>query len=387
MHSLLSLLQWMCLIPMVGGSLYAVLCLLAVLRFRRCTNPPAQHSFPEWPPVSILKPIRGLEKNQKVNLRSACLQDYPEFQVVFAVQERDDPAIPLLKEIQEEFGPEMVCVAIGNRQAGPNGKINNLLGALPHARHNLLVISDSDVCLEPDYLKAIIAPLADPGVGCVCTLYKATCADRWFEKMELLTFNADFIPSVIFAHVTGASKFCLGPSMALRRSSLDEMGGLETLSDYLVEDYEMGRRLWASGKKVAIVRYFIDLVVDLKSPFQWWNHQVYWDQNTRAAQPAGFFASLLTRSIPFALFYAAFRLADALGLALLAGAVGIRLATAALTARWGLQDREGLRSLGLLPLRDVAGLVCWFLAFTKRTVIWRGKEFILIRDGRLLPKE
>jgi len=331
--------------------------------------------------------VCGLEKNQGVNLRSTCLQDYPEFQVVFSVQDPNDPVIPLLMEIQQEFSPERVFVAIENHQFGPNGKINNLLGALPHARYDILVISDSDVRLKPNYLKTIVTPLADPEVGMVCTFYKATCADKWFEKMELLTFNADFIPSVVFAHLSGASKFCLGPSMALRRSDLKEIGGLEALADYLVEDYEMGRRIWSSGRKVAIVRYFVDIVVDLKNLSQWWNHQVYWDQNTRAAQPAGFFASILIRSVPFAFFFAVFRFGDAVGLAVLTGALVLRLATAAIIMGWGFRDREGLKSLSLLPLRDMTALLSWLLAFTKRTVLWRGSEFILNRDGRLVPRE
>ncbi len=384
---LLSLLQWICLIPTIGGSVYVILCLLAVLRFRTQPMSSLPYSFSEWPPVTILKPLCGLEKNQRDNLRSTCLQDYPKFQVLFSVQDPDDPVIPLLKEIQREFGSEKVSVVIENCQAGLNGKINNLLGALPHARYDILVISDSDVYLEANYLKAIIAPLADPNVGCVCTLYKATCADRWFEKMELLTFNADFIPSVIFAHVTGSAKFCLGSSMALRRSSLNELGGLETLSDYLVEDYEMGRRLRTSGKKIAIVRYFINIVVDLENCFQWWNHQIYWDQKTRAAHPAGFFATVLIRSVPFALFFAVSRSGDAVGLMVLGGAIGLRLATAAVILGWGLRDLEGLTSLALLPLRDITALVSWLLAFTKRTVIWRGSEFILARDGRLVSRE
>jgi ceramide glucosyltransferase len=228
--------------------------------------------------------------------------------------------------------------------------------------------------------------LADPDVGCACTLYKSTHADRWFEKMELLTFNADFTPNLIFARITGASNFCLGASVALKRSTLNEVGGLEGLADYLVEDYEMGRRIWASGKKVEIVPYFIDLVVDFKDFFQWWNHQVYWDQNTRAAQPAGFFASVLTRSVPFALLFAGLRMGDAAGMAVLGGAVLLRLATAAAIMRWGLRDREGLKCLHLLPFRDVAALVSWFLSFTKGTVRWRDTEFILTRDGRLLSQ-
>lgn len=225
MEFLLSLLQWICLIPTVGGSVYVILCLVAVFRFRTRPEPRPRYSFSEWPPVTILKPLCGLEKNQRDNLRSACLQEYPEFQVVFSVQNPDDPVIPLLREIQREFGSGRVSVVIENLHAGTNKKINNLLGALPHALHDILVISDSDVHLSPDYLETIVSPIADPEVGCVCTLYKATCADRWFEKMELLTFNADFIPSVIFAHVTGTSKFCLGASIALRRSTLKEIGG------------------------------------------------------------------------------------------------------------------------------------------------------------------
>ncbi len=383
------LLQWVCLIPVIGGSLYACLSVFVVLRFRSRPGGETEllPAFPEWPAVTVLKPVCGLEKNQERNLRSACLQDYPEFQIVFSVQESYDPVIPLLKEIEKEFGPEKVSIAIQDRRAGPNGKVNNLLGGLACARHDLLVISDSDAHLEPDYLKRIVAPLADPHVGCVCTLYKATSADRWFEKMELLTFNADFIPSVIFAHVTGSAKFCLGSSMALRLSSLGEVGGLETFSHYLVEDYEMGRRLRTSGKKIAIVRYFIDIVVDLQSSFHWWSHQIYWDQKTRAANPLGFFATILIRSIPFAFFFAISRLGDAVGLTVLGAAIGLRLATAAVILRWGLGDREGLKSLPLLPLRDLTSIASWLLAFTKRTVIWRGSKFILTQGGRLIREE
>ncbi len=381
------LLQVVFLIPIIAGSIYSILCLLAVWHFRAHPRRSSGYSFSEWPGVTILKPVRGLEKNQELNLRSACQQDYPEFQVILSVQDPDDPALPLLRKIEHMFDSKRVSVVIGDCHVGPNGKINNLLGALPHAQYDTLVISDSDVRLEPDYLKAIIAPLADPSVGCVCTLYKAAHANRWYEKMELLTLNADFIPSVIFASVTGASKFCLGSSIAFRRSSLKEMGGLESLADYLAEDYEMGRRLWASGKKVAVVPHFVETTVDLKNYSLWWNHQVCWDQKTRAAQAKGFFATLLIRSVPFALLFAALRLLDADGLTVLGGAIGLRLATATVILGWGLRDREGLRSLALLPLRDLAALIIWLLAFTKKTVNWRGAELILTRDGRLAYRE
>ena len=278
-----------------------------------------------------------------------------------------------------------MTVAVENCVAGPNGKINNMIGGLRHAQYDVLVISDSDVNLKPDYLKAIVAPLADDSVGCVCTFYKGACADTWYEKLELLSLNADFMANVVFAHITGASKFCLGASVALRRGMLERIGGLEVLADYLVEDYEMGRRIWSSGKRIAVVPYFVDTMVDLKSPRQWWNHQVYWDQNTRAARPIAFCATALIRSTPFALLYALLP-TGAFGITALAAAVAVRTLTAAVILGWGFKDREGLKSVGLLFFRDVASLVSWLLAFTKRTTIWRGSEFVLTRDGRLVAR-
>jgi ceramide glucosyltransferase len=385
-HLLRHALEWLFLIPTIGGSVYAVLCVIAIARLRGSARNKSESVFESWPPVTVLKPVHGLEKNQKENLRSTCIQDYPEFQVVFSVQDPDDAAIPLLRELQREFGTERVTVAIENCRAGTNGKINNMVGGLKHARHEILVISDSDILLKPDYLKTIVAPLNDSDVGCACTLYKAAGAETWFEKMELLTLNADFMANVLFAHVSGASKFCLGASAALRRTTLEQIGGLEALSDYLVEDYEMGRRIWLLGKKVAIVPYFVDTIVDLKNPAQWWSHQVYWDQNTRSARPMAFLATALIRSVPFSILYAIARLGDAAGLWVLAGVFPLRLLSAATVLGWGLRDREGLRSLGLLLFRDIASLATWLLAFTKRTTVWRGTSFVLTRDGRLVAR-
>jgi ceramide glucosyltransferase len=382
-----NVMEWIFIIPVIGGSIYAILCVFAIIRFRISSNDSTRPFAEFQPSVTILKPVHGLEKNQRENLRSSCLQDYPEYQVVFSVQSAEDAALPLLRELQEEFGSGRVTVVVEDCRAGTNGKINNLIGGLRHARYGMLVISDSDVFLKPDYLKTIVAPLRNADVGCACTLYKAAGAEKWFEKMELLSLNADFMTNVLFAYVSGASKFCLGASAALHRSTLERIGGLEALSNYLVEDYEMGRRIWMLGKKIAIVPYFIDTIVDLKNSSQWWHHQIYWDQNTRAARPMAFFATALIRSIPFALLYATARLADLVGLGVLAGAFLLRFISAAIILGWGLRDREGLRSLGLLPFRDIASLATWLLAFTKRTTIWRGTSFILTRDGRLVNQK
>ncbi|WP_447983499.1 bacteriohopanetetrol glucosamine biosynthesis glycosyltransferase HpnI [Nitrospira sp. Nam74] len=380
----MSVIQVILLIPVVCGSVYALLCMWTVFQFRSATRAMAIAPFSEWPPVTILKPVCGLEKDLRTNLRSTCIQEYPAFQVVFSVQRPDDPAIPLLREIQQEFGCERVTVAIEAYDAGPNGKINNLIGGFKHARHEILVISDSDVQLRPDYLKTIVAPLADPQVGYVCTLYKAIGAETWFEKMELLTINAELTPNMAFALVTGAAQFCLGASTAVRRTTLQQIGGLESLADYLVEDFEMGQRIWSMGQKPVILPYLVDTVVDLKTPSQWWNHLVYWDQNNRAARPGALFSTLIIRPVPFACLFALSTLGSTLGLAILGAALSIRLVTATAVMGWGLKDADGLRSVALLPFRDLAALASWFLAFTKRTTIWRGEAFILTRDGKLV---
>ncbi len=376
--------QWLLLVPIAGGSVYSLLCLatLAVLlaRRRRPRTPGAR------PAVTILKPLCGLEKGLEENLRSTCRQDWEDLQVVFSVDGPNDAALEVARAVQREIGEEKVTIAVGAERREPNGKIRNLLGALPLARHETLVISDSDVRLRSDYLEAIVPPLADAAVGCACTFYRAVGARRWWERLELLTVNADLVPNFVFAHVTGATSFVLGASTALRRSTLAVIGGLEALGDYLVEDFEMGRRVLAAGRHVVLVPYFVDTVVDLAAPRQWWGHQVYWDQNNRAAKPWGLFGTIVIKAVPFALLFAAARLFDPLGLAVLAGALAVRLAgSAAFLA--GIGDGVGLRSLWLLPLRDVAALVSWVLAFTRPIVIWRGAEFVLGRDGRMVPKE
>jgi ceramide glucosyltransferase len=326
-----------------------------------------------------------LEKQLRENLRSACLQDYPDYQVVCSTQRFDDPAIPLLRELEREFGSERFTVVIENVQVGLNGKINNLAGALPHARHDILVVSDSDVRLRPDYLRTIVAPLADPDIGGVSTFFKASDAGPWYEQMELLTINADHFAVAILADVIKVVDFCFGASFAVRKQTLELIGGLPVLGDFLVEDNEMGQRILGAGKKLAVVPYVVDTLVDLEGPAHWWQKQIYWDQNTRAAIPVVFAATLVLRVIPLGLLLAAVRGWDSLGLQVLAAATLLRLLTAAAVLGMAQRAWETLRALWLLPIKDVLS-VAWFVrAFVQRTVVWRGVEMTLTADGRLLP--
>lgn len=379
--SALDVLLWTALVPVLAGSCYSLLAAVITARFFRQAAPVPKRFRPS---VTVLKPVHGLEKDLAENLRSACRLEYPEYQVVLSVQNPADPALPVLRELEAEFGADRVTVVVDQVEAGANGKVNNLLGAARHARHEIWVISDSDTRLQPDYLNALVAPLEDAEVGCVCTPFRVANADRWFERMELLSINADFMPSVVFAYVTGAANSCLGPSVAFRRSTLERLGGLESLADYLVEDYELGRRIWKSGQRMVLVPHLIDVTVDLPDWKRWWSHQVYWDQNTRFAQPAAFLATLFIRSIPFALLYAGLRAFDSMGLIVLAMTILIRCGSAALALGAGLRDREGLRCLALLPLRDLTGLLIFIQSFSRRTVVWRNSEFALRPGGKMV---
>jgi ceramide glucosyltransferase len=379
-----SLVEALLLIPVIGGSLFYLATLVTAVLFsspRQVQSSTANQALP----ATMLKPIYGLERDLERNLRSALSQDHPDYQVVMSVQRLHDPALPLLRRLEQEYGPDCATVVAVQSEPVVNGKVQNLENALSAARHEILVISDSDVFTPADYLTRITAPLRDGDIGYVCTLYKGVDARRWYEQLELLTYNAEFIPSTVFAYMTGASGLCLGASVALRRTTLEAVGGLASLADYLVEDYELGRRILARGQRMVLLPYFVDLTVDLDSAKSWWRHQIYWDQNTRAARPVGFAASVLTRALPFALLYAALRLFDPFGLTVLLLALVVRLGAAAGNALV-FRDRACLRALWLLPLRDLAGLLFWVLAMGKRTFVWRGHEFELARGGRIVPR-
>jgi len=359
------------LVPVVGSCVYWIACTLAMLRFFRARRPEGS----VWrPTVSLIKPVCGLEKDLYQNLSTACRQDYPAYEVIFSVQDAADPALPVLARIRDENPGVPVRVIVDRACAGPNGRLSNILNATGHATGDVLVYSDSDMRLDPAYLRAIVAPLADPHVGIVCTLYRAAGAENLYESLELLSLNAEFVPSMVFVMETGAALACPGASQAIRRETLTRIGGLGPMAYSLVEDLELGRAVVAAGLRIVLVPHVAVTGVDLARPSVWWRHQVYWDQNTRVANPVGFFFTWLVRGIPFAILYAlAGGLASGATLAL---TLAVRLGTTAVNSML-LGDRDGIRRLWLLPLRDIAGLFVWLASLTGRKVHWRGRVFAL----------
>jgi len=366
-------LAWIALllVPVVTSWVYWVATSAVMLRFFR----KRRREGACWhPTVSLIKPVCGLEKNLYRNLSTACRQAYPEYEVIFSVQDSADPALPLLARIRDENPGVLVRIVVDRASAGPNGRLSNILNATSHATGEVLVYSDSDMCLEPTYLSTIVAPLADPRVGVACTLYRVEGADNLFEALELLSLNTDFLPSMVFATETGAALACPGASQAIRRETLTRIGGLRPMAYTLVEDLELGRAVVAAGFRIAFVPHVAVTGVDLAGPSVWWRHQVYWEQNTRVANPIGFFFTWLVRGVPFAGLYA---LCGGPGYWLvLAATLAVRLGTTVVTSML-LEDREGIRRLWLLPLRDTVGLFVWFASFIGRKVHWRGRVFVL----------
>ena len=358
------------LLPVFCSAFYWVLVTACLWWFMRAPRaaPPGRR-----PRVSLIKPLCGVEHGLEENLATALEQDYPDYEVVFSVQSAADPALAVAERLRER-SPERVKVVVDEACAGPNGRLCNILNATKRADGEVLVYSDSDMHLDPGYLAAVTAPLADPAVGVACTVYRAWRPRGLFERLELLSLNAEFVPAMVFATVTGASPACPGASQALRRETLERIGGLEPMAHTLVEDFELGVAVLRAGLKIAFVPHVARTGIDLRSWRDWWRHQVYWDQNTRAASPAGFFFTWIVRGVPFAFLYWA--LGGFLGGPILAATLAVRLGTAVCNA-WLMGDDDGLRSLWLLPGRDLAGLATWFAALSGRTVHWKGRVFRL----------
>jgi ceramide glucosyltransferase len=370
-------LSTLLLTPVVVSCVYWIATSVMMARFFR----DRRSGGSGWlPTVSLIKPVCGVEKNLYENLSTACRQTYPDYEVIFSVQDSNDPALPLLARVRDENASVPVRIVVDGASAGPNGRLSNILNATGHATGQVLVYSDSDMYLEPEYLETIVAPLADPGVGVACTLYRAQGADNLFEALELLSLNTDFVPAMVFATETGAALACPGASQAIRRETLTRIGGLAPMAYTLVEDLELGRAVVAAGLTIAFAPHVAVTGVDLPRASVWWRHQVYWEQNTRVANPVGYFFTWLVRGIPFAGLYVLS--GGAAGWLVLAVTLAVRLCTTAVTSSL-LGDREGIRRSWLLPLRDTVGLFVWVASFIGRKVHWRGRVFVLSGNGMI----
>jgi len=386
-HTTVRIFEWIGILGCVSSSIYYLICLwsAAVFLRERKAGEGARPTQPSsLPPISILKPLKGTDPDIYASFRSHCLQDYPEYEIIFGVSDPDDPAIASVQQLRREFPDRAIRLVLSPDQLGPNVKISNLEQMLPSARYQHLLVNDSDICVEKDYLRRVIAPLVDERVGMVTCLYRGVADPTLGSQLESLGISTDFCAAVLVAsQLEGGLSFGLGSTLAFRRADLERIGGFRSIVDFLSDDYELGRRITTLGLRVLLS----DLVVETHLPAYdlrgFLAHQLRWARGVRDSRTGGYIGLVSTYGLMWALLTVISSGAVAWSWAVLGATALLRLAVAIVVGKVVLEDRGLLRNLWLLPIRDLVAVGVWIVSFAGHTVTWRGDRFIL-KNGRLI---
>ncbi len=402
MNALLSALPILTAVLTLSGIAYSLLALWGAHRFRRSAH--TKITTPQ-PGVSILKPLRGVDPRMYAGFVSHCTQSYTgPYEIVFGVGSLDDLAVAEVVRLRIEYPRIPIQLIECTARLGPNGKLSSLAQMLPHARHEHIVVNDSDILVSPVYLARIIAPFTVPpsplnnseltaeripashkgaqdrALGLVTVPYVGRAEHTFFSRLEALGIATDFIPGVLAAHsLEGGLRFGLGSTLATTKTALASIGGFESLVDQLADDYELGARLHRAGFRIELVD---EIVVTTVPAYTWRgfaDHQLRWSRSTRDSRRAGYLGLAFTYVLPWAF---ATVLASGLALwsfSLLSLALFARLAIALSIGVGLLHDEQVFRDVFLLPLRDCLGLFFWAWSYANDTVIWRGERFRLRR--------
>lgn len=360
---------------------YYILCLWSTVEFLRERNQTTTFA----PPVSILKPLKGTDPEIYESFRSHCLQDYAEYEIIFGISDPQDAAIREVERLQREFPRHNIRLVHCTKSLGTNTKVSNLAQMLPEARHQHLIVNDSDIRVERDYLKRVLGGLSDDSVGMVTCLYRGIAGPTLGSRLEAIGISTDFCAGVLAAkQIEGGIRFGLGSTLAFRRDDLAAIGGFESIVDHLADDYELGRRIADRGLKVQLSEVVVETFLPAYSMGDFVRHQLRWARSVRDSRRWGYVGLVLT----FGILWAALTLALAGGAGwawwLLVAAWLLRGAVAVVVGRLALRDRQAIRWLALLPLRDAVALGVWAMSFAGHTVDWRGHSFTL-KDGKLTP--
>ncbi len=336
-------------------------------------------------PVTVLKPVCGLDPELYENLRSFCEQDYPVYQVIFGVREAEDPAVAVIERLTREFPDGDLELVIDGRISGANLKASNLSNMVQRARYDVLAVADSDMRVRRDYLATVTAPLRDARVGAVTCLYRATPVGGLVSVLGAMAVNEWFLPSVLVAEGMRPLKFCFGATMVVRRAALEAIGGFPALAGYLADDYMLGKLVAGQGYDVVLSSYVVDNVTFEPGLRALLLHELRWARTIQSAQPLGYALSFLTYAIPMSIAagLAALALGGSVALAsvLVAFAVLLRL-----TLHVTVRSLLGIRAPGapwLVPLRDLLSFCIWAGGFFARHVRWRGRRLAVGAAGQL----
>jgi ceramide glucosyltransferase len=381
-HQALKIIETLAVAGAVSGVAYYALCLWSAVRFLQARKA-ADNGVRPTQPVSILKPLRGTDPEMYESFRSHCLQDYPEYEIVFGVSDANDPAIQLVEQLKAEFPQRVITLMVCRENLGANTKVSNLAQMVREARHEYLIVNDSDIRVEPDYLRRVLAPLADPKVGLVTCLYCGIANATLGSRLESLGISTDFCAGVLVAQtVENGIRFGLGSTLAFRRRDLQAIGGFEALVDYLADDYQIGSRIATLGLKVKLSDVVVDTFLPRYTLRGFFDHQLRWARTVRDSRFWGYVGLGLTFGLPWVVLALIFSRGAAWAWALLACTAAIRLAVAIVVGKSVLQDRQVVRSLALIPVRDVFALLVWIVSFAGHSIVWRGDHFSL-ENGKL----
>lgn len=364
------------------ASAYQLVQLLAAHRFLRRADRQARAWPPYRPRVTVLKPLKGPGLELAANLESFCRQDYPDYQIVFGVEDSTDPAVEIVRALKRRFPQRDITLSVGHEE-GSNRKIASLVHMMRHVRHDVLVLSDADIRVRPDYLRALVAPLADPAVGLTTCLYRGRAVFGLPSVIESLLINTDFLPMVMMAQWVQRFRYAYGASMAFRRAALAQIGGFESLRNHLADDYLLGNRMADAGWRLLLLPYLVETVLDARAMRDVWRHQLRWARTYRVCQPFNWFATLIIHTMLWGVLAVLATGGTVVGWLALGLATATRLgALRAILALIG--DRETPRHLWLVPAKDLAYSAVWVASWLGRDVEWSGQRLQVAPDGRIV---
>ncbi len=352
------------------------------MKFLRAESPLQSNVSPS--PISILKPLKGTDPEMYESFRSHCVQDYPEYEIIFGVSDEDDPAVSLVRRLQAEFPQLGIQLVFCKKNLGNNTKVSNLAQMLPSARYEYLLVNDSDIRVPANYLRTISGELDRPGTGLVTCLYRGMASPTIGSRFESLGISTDFVPGVLTAwQLEGGLSFGLGSTLAFRRSDLAAIGGFEAVVDYLADDYELGNRIAKLGRKVELSQAVVETFLPAYSVADFLNHQLRWARTIRDSRPGGYFGLLFTFGFTWVVLLLLTTGGARWAWLLLGSVVASRCVMAWLTGSRVLRDSQVARWPWLLPVRDFIGSFIWLASFAGHTISWRGDSFKL-ESGRLV---
>jgi len=343
-------------------------------------------AFPPYTPAaSLLKPVHGVDFASYENFASFCTQDYPaEYEIFFGVGDPADPAVPLIQRLITEFPQRSIRLFVGAERIGANRKVNMLARLAHEARHKILVLTDGDIRVNRNYLREVIAPLADQEVGVVTSFYRGVAEKNLGAELEDIGAASDFFPGVLMANWMEGMTFGLGASIVTTKEWVAKIGGFAAIADMLADDYELGNRIAKAGGKILLSREVVATMYPAQRPRSFWQHQVRWSRTVRLSRPLSFLGLIFTHGLPWALLAALIAPISWIGAAYLVAYLVLRLTMAWTVGVWGVRDDVVRRKLWLVPLRDAIYFVMWLASFASNRIHWGGDEYIM-RRGRLLP--